>query len=175
MGKYIAGMLLLTALVFVQPSKADSITTFELTGHGLDISLSLPTTLTPASVSSSGVLLFDNVAGTFHHGGTYIFSSVYIGPVGIDQFTNYWAFGSQTQFIEFEAPGLFTWNPDGTVTFNTGIFALGDYHVLTGGPHDYTLRVTQTTTDVPTPEPASLILLGAGALAVGAILRRKES
>jgi hypothetical protein len=169
----IAGILLVAFLLSVQPSKADTFNTYELTGHGLDITFTLPTILTPSSVTWNGILNIQNVSGTIN-GGTYNFARIQLGTAGWNHFTNYWAFGSQTKSFELEAPGLFTWNADGTVTLNTGTLAFGDYHVFTGGPHDYTLTIVDPPGDtVPTPEPASLLLLGVGGLALGAIRRRK--
>ena len=90
--------------------------------------------------------------------------------------TNYWASGSATRFVELEAPGLFTWNADGTVTLNTGTFALGDYNSFNGGPLLFTLTVVDPPgPNVVTPEPASLMLLSVGGLALGALRRRKTN
>ncbi len=179
----IAGMVFLAGFLFVQPSKADNFNTYQLTGAafgGMTISFTLPQTLTPSSVTWNGILNFTNVAGTFGKNGQntpYNFSTVMIGSMGSDG-TNYWAAGSATRFVELEAPGLFTWNADGTVTLNTGTFALGDYHSFNGGPLLFTLTVVDPpgTDDVMgTPEPASLMLLSVGGLALGALRRRKTN
>jgi len=178
MRKYfsVAGMLVLVAaFLFVEPSKADNFNTYELTGHGLDIIFTLPQTLTPSSVQWNGVLNIQNVSGTFN-GGAYNFARIQLGLADFGNFTNYWGFGSQTKSFELVAPGLFTWNADGTVSLNVGTFALADYHRFTGGPSDYTLTIVDPPGDsIPTPEPASLLLLGAGGLAVGATRRRKAN
>ena len=79
--------------------------------------------------------------------------------------TNYAATGSLTRFVELIAPGLFTWNSDGTVSLHTGVFDMGEY----------TLTVVDPPGSVGTPEPASLILLSLGGLALGALRRRKVS
>ncbi len=179
----IAGMVFLAGFLFVQPSKADNFNTYQLTGAafgGMTISFTLPQTLTPSSVTWNGILNFTNVAGTFGKNGQntpYNFSTVWIGSMGSDG-TNYWASGSATHFVELEAPGLFTWNADGTVTLNTGTFALGDYHSFNGGPLSFTLTVVDppgTDDVVGTPEPASLMLLSVGGLALGALRRRKTN
>ena len=175
---YIAGLMLFTALVFVQPSKADSMNTnnYQLTGNGWNITFSLPQTLTPSSVTWNGIANFTNVAST----GGYVFNTVQIGNAGFLG-TNYWAFGSSTKSLELEAPGLFTWNADGTLTLGVGTFTLGDYNSFHGGPMQYTLTIidppgalSSSSSPVTTPEPASLILLGLGGLSLGAF-RRKAS
>jgi hypothetical protein len=148
----------------------------------MTISFTLPQTLTPSSVTWNGILNFTNVAGTWGKGGQntpYNFSTVQIGSMGTNG-TNYWASGGATRFVELEAPGLFTWNADGTVTLNTGTFALGDYNSFHGGPLLFTLTVVDppgpgTDDVVGTPEPASLMLLSVGGLALGALRRRKSN
>jgi hypothetical protein len=182
----VAGIMLFASMLFVQPSKADNFNHYQLTGAafgGMTISFTLPQTLTPSSVSWNGILNFTNVAGTWGKGGQntpYNFSTIMIGSMGSDG-TNYWASGGTTRFVELEAPGLFTWNADGTVTLNTGTFALGDYNSFNSGgfndgPRPFTLSVVDPPgPSVTAPEPASLILLSVGGLALGTLRRRKTS
>jgi len=174
---YIAGLVLFAALLFVQPSKADSMNfnNYQLTGNGWNLTFSLPQTLTPSSVTWNGILNFNNVPG----GGGYIFNTIQIGNASAFG-TDYWAFGSATKSFEIVAPGLFTWNADGTVTLGTSTFTIGDYNSLNGGPMSYTLTIVDppagpSGAPVSTPEPASLILLGLGGLSLGAFGRRKAS
>jgi hypothetical protein len=66
------------------------------------------------------------------------------------------------------------------VTLNTGTFALGDYNSFHGGPLSFTLTVVDppgpgTDDVVGTPEPASLMLLSVGGLALGSLRRRKTN
>jgi hypothetical protein len=160
----IAGTALFVALLFVQPAKADNFDTFTLTTHGTSISFTLPATLTPSSVAWNGMITLANVSGTYD-GGSYTFNAVQLGPLGYMGATNYYATGSMTKSVQFVAPGLFTMNSDGTITINPGVYHLGSATLTVvdppGGP-------------VGTPEPASLILLGFGGLALGAVRRRKS-
>jgi hypothetical protein len=160
----IAGILLFAALLFVQPSKADSFDTFTLTASFVTITFTVPSTVTPATVNQAGMITLTNVMGA----NGYLFNVIEIGPTGYMGATNYAATGSMTRSLELVAPGLFTWNSDGTVTFNTGTFDMGRYTLTVvdpPGPGD----------TVTTPEPASLLLLGFGGLALGALRRRKVS
>ncbi len=161
----IAGMTLFVALLFVNPAKADSFDTFTLTSGSTSIIFTLPATLTPSSVESNGIVNITNVTGTYD-GGSYTFNTVQLGPLGYMGATNYLATGSITKSVEFVAPGLFTMNSDGTITINPGVYHLGSATLTVvdppGGP-------------VGTPEPASLILLGFGGLALGALRRRKAN
>jgi PEP-CTERM motif-containing protein len=180
------GLMFVVAVVLVQPAKADNFLTYQLTGNNglnstLNITFTLPQTFTPSSLSSATMMVFQNITGTLIGNGAYDFATVDIATSGVAGVTNYWAFGSQTQFVELVAPGLFTINPNGTVTLNTGTFEIGDYHVFQGGSgHDYTLTAIDPpgpkgNTSVVTPEPASLMLLGFGSLALAGIRRRKAA
>jgi hypothetical protein len=184
----ILGLLCCTALLFIQPAKADSTNTmsYQLTGHGLNVTFSLPQTFTPSVSlsstldvsSSSPMVIFQNITGTLIGSGAYDYATIYIATSGLNNVTDYWAFGSGTEFVELVAPGLFTINPDGSVTLNEGTFALGDYHLFYGGStYDYTLTAVDPpgVSVVSTPEPASLLLLGFGGLALGALRRRKAA
>jgi len=160
-----AGMIFFAALLFVKPAKADSFDTFTYTAGATSISFTLPATLTPSSVGPGGLVIITNVSANYD-GGSYTFNEVGLEPVGYGGATNYAATGSATKSVAFVAPGLFTMNSDGTITINPGVYHLG--------------AATLTIVDPPgptvgTPEPASLILLGFGGLALGALRRRKAS
>jgi PEP-CTERM motif len=177
MGKCLslAGMMFVVALLFVSPAKADSFDTYTLTGNGLSITFTLPATLTPSSVTWNGIIYISNVTGTYN-GSAYTFANVGLGATGFAGATNYIATGSSTREVEFVAPGLFTWNADGTVSLNSGVFDLVSGDFRRGG---YTLKVVDPPgpggDSVTTPEPASLLLLGVGGLVCGALRRRKTA
>jgi hypothetical protein len=181
----IFGMMFVAAVLLVQPAKADNFMTYQLTGNNglnstVNITFTLPQTFTPSSLSSGTMIVVQNVTGTLIGNGAYNFATVDIATSGVAGMTNYWAFGSQTKFVELVAPGLFTVNPNGTVTLNSGTFEIGDYHLFQGGSgHDYTLTAIDPPgpkgNSVVTPEPASLMLLGFGGLALTGLRRRKAA
>jgi PEP-CTERM motif len=173
----VAATLVLGTLLFVQPSKADTINTYHLTGHGYDITFSLPTIVAASMVEWNGVIDIANVEGTFH-GAPFTFARVQLGPVGYAGLTNYWAFGWATRSIQFALPDIYTKNSDGTYTLNVGAgtFAIGDSGIARGGARDYTLTIVDPPVgSVPTPEPASMVLVGIGGLVLGITRRRKQN
>jgi hypothetical protein len=158
-------LILFVALLFVQPAKADNFDTFTFTSNYATISFTLPATLTPSAVLWNGIINITNVSGIYD-GGSYTFNTVQLGPVGYMGATNYVATGSMTKYVGFIAPGIFTMNSDGTVTINPGVYDLGTGTLTVVDPPGGT---------VGTPEPASLILLGFGGLALGVLRRRKAN
>jgi len=168
-----AGMILVAILFSAQPSKADAVVEYEMTGGGLDVTFTLPQTFTPTVVNN--VVQVHNITGSLFQGGHYTFATIDLALTGYLGVTNYWIFGSQTHEFGLVAPGLFTWNPDGTITLNGGNFALGNNSLFYGSTrHDYSLTARVVNTAV-TPEPASLALLGIGGLVVAGLRRRKTA
>jgi|ERR1700719_1403174 len=164
----IAGIFLFAALLFVQPSRADNFDTYTFISGQKQITFTVPQTLTPSSVTWNGIINLTNIAGTYD-GGAYTFATVQLGAAGYMNATNYAATGSITRSVAFLAPGLFTWNSDGTVTLNAGVFNLGTGSLTVVDPPG------PSPDTVGAPEPASLILLGFGGLALGALRRRKAN
>jgi hypothetical protein len=169
-----AGMLFLFALLFAAPSRADNVVDYTLTGDGIATTFSLPQTFTPSSIVSP-IAYVNAVPGTLF-GGPLVYGTIDLGLFGYLGVTDYWSFGSTgspghpAPEIGIYATGLFTFNPDGSVTLNGGTWALGDYHLFSGGT---TRDSTLTATVVSTPEPATLSLLGLGGLVLAGIRRRK--
>jgi hypothetical protein len=177
----IAGILLVAALASAVPSKADTVE-FTLTSSALPggASFSLPLTFTPTAGTGSGPFILANVLGTapFLGPSPYTFPNIELGLSA----TNQWSFGSHGvsgfagttgNFLGIFAPGLFTVNPDGTITLTPPSGTL----TLTSTANS---TATLTATVIPgppvgTPEPATLALLGIGAFAMAAFRRRKAA
>jgi PEP-CTERM motif len=170
--------ILLAALVFATPSKADTVE-FTLTGAVLPFgtaSFSLPLTFAPSAGSGPFLVVGSNIgAGTFF-GNPYTFPNIELGLSS----TGKWAFGSNGvpgfpgtsgNYFGIFAPGLFTVNPDGTITLNATTLTLFN-------PQGVPLELTMTVIPSPpvgTPEPATLALLAAGGLGLAALRRRKTA
>lgn len=170
---WFAGMLLLASLAFAAPSKADSTASFSV--ENFQLTFSLPDTFTPASMTSTMAVVHNIPGALLGSGPSFQFGAVTLGTSGFMGMTNFWSFGSVTPGfsgpqVGFFAPGLVTFNADGTVTINPGTY---DFSAV-GGP-SVTVDVVVTGGGVGTPEPATLTLLGLGGAALLGLRRRKAA
>ena len=178
MRKYvlIAGMLIAAALVFAAPSKADTVD-FSLSGAAITASFTLQDTFTPGFTFQSVQYVFTGITNSTLFNQSYTYGTIDLGNTG----SGVWAFGSQGHTMNgmvFPGPelgifvaGLFTVNPDGTITVNAGQWTL----VNNAGA-----SISLTTAVIPgppvgTPEPITLALMGVGGLALAGLRRRKAA
>ena len=174
-----AGILLAAALVSALPSKADTVD-FTLSGPALpSATFTLPQTFTPSStfgsiafvLNSSGNITNSAITvGGFS--GSYTFGTIDLGNSG----TGAWSFGSAGSpghpgpELGIFVAGLFTVNPDGTISLNSGTWT-----VLNNVGAPLTLTTTVVPGPVGTPEPATLAMMGIGGLALAGLRRRKAA
>ena len=150
-------LVLAAILALPLAAHASAIDDFAITGNGDVITFSLPASPAGNSSPGAGALYFNNIAVTVNGVTTSdsidVPTSTFSGGVFVPG------------FLQFMGPQLYgpsILDP----TFLTGSFPL--YTELLAPPFtetDYSLTITPETTS-PTPEPASLILLSSGILAL---------
>ncbi len=170
---------LFSALALPAAAFAETDSSFSIDGNGLSLTFTLPTSPTPDGVDPHQDFFLGNIAFT-ENGTSMTADDVYFynkaNGGGFDLVDSN---GLDIDGLDFYGPKLFT----GTVkdpTFKKGKFT------LTGGPAcgvdedvsadadacSYKLKITTVPVSA-TPEPASLLLLGTGALGAVNFVRRR--
>ena len=175
---------LLVAASFALPAiaHADAVDDFTVTGHGLDLTFSLPATPVVGDNYSKGFYFYLGDVAFTENGTMMTAADVYFYTKPDDGgFSLEDAAGNEIDGLDFTGKKLFTSgvkNP----TFKEGMFNLTQFDCGSSAaavsdaslaPCKYHLTIDAAAAPTPTPEPGSLALLGTGALGVVGVVRRR--
>ena len=179
--------LLASALLAVPVlAHADAVDDFTVTGHGLELTFSLPSMPAVGGDFMKGFYFYLGDVSFTENGTAMTAANVFFYTKPEDGgFSLTDADNDVIDGLDFTGPKLFT----GTVkkpTFKEGTFKLTQVDCGGGietaavseaklGPCKYNLSIDPAAAPTPTPEPGSLALLGTGALGVFGVVRRRLS
>ncbi len=177
---------LFVAATFALPAvaHADAVDDFTVTGHGLDLTFSLPATPVVGTNYSKGFYFYLGDVAFTENGTMMTAADVYFYTKPDDGgFSLEDAADNDIDGLNFTGPKLFTSGVK-KPTFKEGMFNLTQFDCGSTSaastdaalaPCKYHLTIDPATTPTPTPEPGSLALLGTGALGVFGVVRRRLS